>query len=277
MGIRVTELRGREIEDNGDALSSSRKYQVRGTNGTSPSEEDVYSAIALASPMMLYIGSEPLGRLSMSAEETGLRTWEATVQYGPQSLTGGGGGDVDTSRSFSIQGHTVHITHALAHIDSKARSGETATNHKGTIGIDSDGVVHGCDIIVPQLSMSNTRYFPEAVVTNAFVKSIASLAACVNSAPFRSFAVGEVQFAGLTGAFNDKTRAWALTYQYLTEPNVTGLTFGDVDPIDKRGFDYLWVETIDKKDDDSKFTRKIPIQVNVDQVFRYADLNALDA
>lgn len=278
MGIRVTELRGREL-DAGDGLSTVRKYQVRGTAGTSPSEEDVYGAISMQSPQMIYIDSEPLARISLSAQEIALRTWEATVAYGPQSTTGGGNADpeLDLSRSFSVQGQTVHITQALAHIDSSARSGKQATDHKGTIGLDSEGNIAGADIIVPQFTMQNTRYFPETVVKSGFIKTLSTYVACVNSSPFRSFAAGEVLFTGLSGAFNQTTRLWALTYQFACEPNVTGLTFGDVEAIDKQGHDYLWLEYLDKHDSSSKFTRKIPIQANVERVYRRADLNWLDS
>ena len=82
MGLRVKELRGRELEA-GDALSTSRKWQVRGTNGTSPNEEDVYGAITGASPTMVYLGGAPLVRATLTAQETGLRTWDCLLYTSP--------------------------------------------------------------------------------------------------------------------------------------------------------------------------------------------------
>ena len=84
------------------------------------------------------------------------------------------------------------------------------------------------------------------------------------SGPVKGFAAGEVLFLGASGSQRGEDD-WEITFRFAASPNVTGLTIGDIEGIDKKGWEYLWVRYADAEDE--KVLVKQPIAVYVERVY----------
>ena len=68
---------------------------------------------------------------------------------------------------------------------------------------------------------------------------------------------------------------WQIDFSFAAMPNVTDLTIGDIGGVTKRGWDYLWVYYANVQDDVGKVVRRIPRQVNIEQVYQYEPFSGL--
>ncbi len=143
--------------------------------------------------------------------------------------------------------------------------------------------MNGVDIVTPQLQWQETYDVPNAYVTNAYVRSVASVTGTTNNAAFRGFAAGEVLFVGCSGSQewdDQKGRGpWSLSYRFVASPNAGSnasapqIIIGDIVVTEKKGHDYLWVRYEDAVG--SNALLKKPKAVYVNQVYREADFSAL--
>ena len=144
------------------------------------------------------------------------------------------------------------------------------------IGVDGDSVA-GVDIVVPQLTWTETYDVPSTYVTYDYIKSIAALTGTVNNAAFRSFAAGEVLFLGASGSHEwDEEKGdgpWSLSYKFVASPNVTNETIGSIAGVEKRGHDYLWIRYEDSVTDNTLL--KKPKFVYVNKVYRDGSFSGL--
>jgi hypothetical protein len=90
----------------------------------------------------------------------------------------------------------------------------------------------------------------------------------VNDIPFKGFAAGEVLFLGASGSQRGD-EDWEITFNYAASPNVTGLMVGDIGPVSKKGWEYLWVRYEDAEDEDAMCVVKRPVQVNIEKAYEY--------
>jgi len=193
--------------------------------------------------------------------------WEGIIRYEVTPQTN------QSEYTFDTRGGMQHITHALEHIASYAPAGMTAPDHKGAIGVTSNGV-EGVDIPVPNFHRTETHYIPDELITDAYLGYLHSLTGTVNYAAFKGFASGECLFLGAFGAKRG-CGDWAVSFEFASSPNRTGLVVGDITGISKKGWEYMWVEYEDGVDESAKSPIKVPRAVHIEQVFYYGDFSLL--
>jgi hypothetical protein len=68
---------------------------------------------------------------------------------------------------------------------------------------------------------------------------------------------------------------WEITYRFAASPNVTGLSVGPINGINKKGWEYLWVRYADQEDTAAKALVKRPIAAYVERVYESGSFAAL--
>lgn len=206
----------------------------------------------------------------------GLYDCEVTYNSQPDNATTEIG---TTTESFDITAQTVKITHSIDHVKYPSSGDSEAPEVNGAINVKFDGKaaeVEGCDIYVPTYAFSITKVVAVSAVDSAFKFAMAGLVGKVCSDSFGPFAAGECLFFGLRGTQRDSA-AYELTYSFLASPNVTGLSFGDVSGVDKKGWDYLSI-TYYTSLDGANFALVPKVQgVYVHQVYQTTSFSSLPA
>ena len=216
-----------------------------------------------------------LDRLDLSIERLTEEVWLGTINYG--EFTGGDGSDLETGGStfqFETGGGTQHITQSLS-TNRFSPTGDTddIPDHKGAIGVTEDGV-DGVDIIIPSYSFSETHFLDVSLVTPAYTLILFSLTGRVNDALFKGFQPGECLFLGASGSRRTKGD-WSIQFKFSAIPNATGLSFGGIDDIEKKGHDYLWFPYEDDEDGVAKKLKKTAIGAYVEKVYEDGDFSLL--
>lgn len=148
-----------------------------------------------------------------------------------------------------------------------------APDFGGAIGVTHDSV-EGVDIAIPVFNFSVPYYPSDAIVTNAYKGLLFSLTGKVNNAAFMGLAAGECLFLGASGSKRSEDD-WEITFRFAGSPNVTGLMVGDIGPIAKKGWEYLWVRYEDDEDSASKTLVKRPVAAYVERVYEEGDFSLL--
>jgi hypothetical protein len=247
--------------DRGIIQSATLRYNIFGTNNALTADT------ALIETAPRYI----LGTLKRGASyvtKTAHNGFEGVLEYTRQESS--------FTFAFDTSGGTQHVTQSYQTLGSYAAQGYSAPNHNGAIGVQN-GDVTGCDIIAPQLnfSMSKTN---KGVIDMTFIKLLANMTGKINSVSFLSFAAGEILFEGASGSqdsIEPENETFSVSYKFKASPNATNLTVGNIQVDFKRGWDYFWVQYIEKEDTNSKTTRKLPFAAYVEAVYQETDLNAL--
>lgn len=274
------------------ATSTYRKsWKIFGTDNDVLVHDDV-NATLWQSYMFWQYPNQPQNRLqaeSYSLEYLGDKAWQLEVSYSKEGAEDDQQRDpLKRSRSFDTGGATQHITQGIpsdTFPTGEHRFGTTALaapNMFGAIGVDGDSV-QGVDIVVPQLTWTETYDVPAIYVTTAYIKSLSSLTGTVNSAAFRGFAAGEVLFTGASGSQQwDEDKGdgpWSLSYKFVASANqgpgktFPAITIGEIENIEKDGHDYLWVRYEDAVS--SNVLLKKPKFVYVNKVYRRTDFSQL--
>jgi hypothetical protein len=274
------------------ATSTYRKsWKIFGSTDDSAVHADVNQTL-WQSYMFWEFPGQPQNRLqaeSYTLEYLGDQAWQLEVSY---SKDGGESEEqrdpMKRSRSFDTGGGTQHVTQAIGsdafpNGEQRFHTGSPAApNMFGAIGVDGDSV-NGVDIIIPQLTWTESYDVPNQYVSTNYIKTVSSLTGTVNNAAFRTFAAGEVLFAGASGSQqwdSDKGDGpWNLSYKFIASPNqgsgktLPAITVGAVTNVEKDGHDYLWVRYEDSVANDTLFKR--PKFVYVNKVYRRADFSQL--
>lgn len=274
------------------ATSTYRKsWKIFGTDNDVLIHDDV-NATLWQSYMFWQYPNQPQNRLqaeSYTLEYLGDKAWQLEVSYSKEGAEDDQQRDpLKRSRSFDTGGATQHITQAIpsdTFPEGEHRFGTqalAAPNMFGAIGVDGDSV-QGVDIVVPQLTWTETYDVPAVYVTTAYIKSLSSLTGTVNAAAFRGFAAGEVLFTGASGSQQwDEDKGdgpWNLSYKFIASANqgpgktFSAITIGDVEDIEKDGHDYLWVRYEDAVSENVLLKR--PKFVYVNKVYRRANFESL--
>lgn len=268
-----------------------KSWKIFGSTDDSAVHADV-NATLWQSYMYWQYPNQPQNRLqaeSYTLEYLGDTAWQLQVTY-----TKDGGEDdeqrepLKRSRSFDTGGATQHITQAIPSEtfpfgDQSFHTGSPAApNMRGAIGVDGESV-QGVDIIVPQLTWTESYDVPSVYVTTDYIKTLSSLTGSVNNAAFRGFAAGEVLFTGSSGSQQwDEDKGdgpWSLSYKFVASANqgpdktFPSITIGDITDIEKDGHDYLWVRYEDAVENETLF--KKPKFVYVDKVYRRTDFSEI--
>lgn len=173
---------------------------------------------------------------------------------------------------FDTTGGTQHITHSLATV---ARYGAKIWDTYGALGIH-DGIIDGCDIVVPTYQSSMTYRRSAEQVNKAYRQLLMYLTGKVNSELFLAgeFEPGECLFLGARG-YRRGDEDWTITFNFAARKNVTGRQVGDIIGIDVRGWDMIEVYSEPVLDIQGQTISWKPVMVTVEQVYEYEDLNAL--
>lgn len=269
--------------------SYSKSWKVFGTTDDTAvhAEANVYASGQFA--YWTYPGQPnvQLRAESYTVAYLGDDAWQVTINYEKNGAEDDDQTDpLKRSRSFDTSGGTQHITQALENV--KVTTGKTgsttvttagesifpssAPSFSGAIGVDGQSV-NGVDIVVPALSWTETYDVPHQYITAGYIKAVAGLTGSTNKAAFRTFAAGEVLFAGCSGSQEwDDQRGngpWTLSYKFIASPNVTEQKIGDITGISKKGHEYLWVRYEDSVS--SNELVKKPKAVYVNKVYREGD------
>ena len=212
-----------------------------------------------------------LVRKSWRVEPEGHLLWRGTVQYGRFSRPQYEGDPPKIS--FDTGGGTIHVNYTLATVNKYAPSGEQPIESHGLIGVTKDNV-EGVDIPSREFHWSETHVLPLSYVSYTYAAVLYYLTGTVNSAPWRSYAAGEVLFKNASGSSRDNDTC-EITYNFAASPNVSGMKLGTIEGINKAGWDYLWVRYEDDVDDTAKALVKKPRCVYVEQVIQRSDFTLL--
>ena len=234
-------------------------------------EDDVKAAAAAEIP-------SELGTLRRKSIEIGERvnetTWKVVARYEAPPVSNPWGPTPDSTFTFDVGSETQHITQS---IETVGRYGPAAsTKLGGAIGYDGENVA-GVDIRVPAPTFTETHFFSDEEFTEAYRNLLIRKAFHYNTDTFRGFDPGEVLFLGATCSRrgDDWDDPWEVTFKFAVSLNRTDLTVGDITGIDKKGWEYMWVQYADDLDDTVKEIVKKPVAVYVEKVYygaTFADL-----
>lgn len=234
-------------------------------------DEDEVKNAAIAGTPLVYSG---MTRKSIEiTERVNASTWKVTVRYeGTDSEQEGE--EPEPLFSFDTGGGTQHITQS---IETRNKYGPEASDEfGGAIGFDGENIA-GVDITVPVYNFSETHYLPASVVTQAFRMVLFRATGTVNSSQFRGFEAGEVLFLGASGSRKGENPEddWEISFKFAANSNRNDITVGDIGPIVKQGWDYLWVQYAPDVDDEKMVLVKRPIAAYVEKVYSESDFSKL--
>jgi hypothetical protein len=118
--------------------------------------------------------------------------------------------------------------------------GSGAANYGSAINVDQNGV-KGVEIGIPGLEFSIEKTMAKNVLSFAYVLTLVNLTYKTNNAAFRDFAQGELLFTGaeFRQSSNGET---TVNFKFSASPNRTGLSFGTITGVAKKGHEYLWID-----------------------------------
>ena len=225
-------------------------------------EGQVKSAVLAATPT-LYAGM--VRKAVEVSERVNADTWKVQVRYEKPEYEQEE--EPEPVFSFDTGGGSQHITQS---IETRGKYGpEASAELGGAIGFDGENIA-GVDITVPVYNFSETHYLPASVVTGGYRGALFRATGTVNSGGFRGFAAGEVLFLGASGSrrgtgYDDD---WEITFKFAAQPNRNDIRVGDIGPISKQGWDYLWVQYAPEVDDGKKILIKKPVAAYVEKVYQ---------
>jgi hypothetical protein len=233
-------------------------------------DEAEVRAVAQAQIPSAYLG---IPRSSLTLDERlNATTWKVRATF--ESTEEGQPEVPQPVFAFDTGGGTQHITQSLQTVGRYGPQASAALG--GAIGFDGQQVA-GVDITVPVYQFSETHVFSPVFVTPAYPIALMRLTGAVNSGFFRGFAPGEVLFLGAAGSRRGTgiEDPWEITFRFAASPNRTGVTVGSITGIQKRGWDYLWVQYGEDVDAAAQALIKKPTAVYVEQVYPFGDFGAL--
>lgn len=254
------------VDHVGDGDSFTARY-VCGRHG----DEGYVKAYAIAATPLIFKG---LFRKNIDAKAVGGGLWHLEVHYGKTPPPDG----TEYRVRYDTTGGTARKTHALEHIESFARSGETAPDHNGAINVVEDGRVEGVDVVIPQFKWTEEHRLSVAVAGWPYSQVLKAITGKVNNATFRGFSAGQVRFDGATGDFstaNEDANTILLTYQFVQQDDVSSVTVGEITGVEKDGWEYAWTEYAQEDDSTAKRLTSQAIAVHVERVYDSADFSLL--
>lgn len=176
------------------------------------------------------------------------------------------------SIGFDIAGESQRITHSISTVTSAGSGGDDAPNHQGAINVNEDGSVDGCEIIVPQATYNVTYTFQDSTITTAWLRGVAGVVGKTNNGAFQGFNECELLLSKVSGQQRIDFY-WDITFGFAISLNQTGITIGECAPVDKKGWQYLWVQWETAKVDSD--LAKQAKAVYVEQVYYEVDYTTL--
>lgn len=172
---------------------------------------------------------------------------------------------------YDTQGGTFNIKASRETVNRYVPQGKDKKDHKGAIGVQTDGTVEGVNIIVPSMKLNVTYNHPKGVVTLDWAYKVADLTGCTNSKPMLGRKAGEVLFLGGRGSDGSDAAA-SCGYSFAVEKNLRDQLIGGIQVAAKDGHDYAWIEFEKAIDANQPVTP--PRQISVERVYERVDLAA---
>jgi len=191
---------------------------------------------------------------------------------------------LDANTSFSTGGGTAHILLSLETKSATAAEGFIAADTQRAIGL-TKGSVEGCDIVTSGGEYSVTR--KRRQVTLRYLRTLLRTTGKTNKEEHWGFQPGELLYLGAEGS-GSNLGGWTITHKFRFAEN-NGVTVPG-DPASapenvitpqlkipsKNGHDYVWCIYQDTVDQTSNQLFPLPIQANVERVYREASFTALE-
>lgn len=271
--------KGRDIQQANRKLKYARVFLIHGTFETTDcldigpqigDLDDVIPTMIVANRKLAWYaqggGASDIVRLDVDYE----------TADGPQDQ---GGSEDEGTFSYEFTSESDHVDLAIAqtHTGAQPAAGESLL-----INLDKlAGTVDGLDIESPVEELTERHPFTEAEFDPSFRQLLRDSVAKVNSVAWREFAIGEVLFSGASAAKTGKN--WYVTFRFrirrgFTQKAFTVYTNGVAGAVkvDKKGWDYLWVNVIrDKVDGDATKLQTSPASIHVAQVYETMDFSTL--
>ena len=280
-----------------DASTRSRVWNVFGTSNEDILHAEINTKITSLYAFWTYPG-QPLVRLraeQYSVSYQGDDSWQVTVSYeklGADDPTQVG--PLKRARSFDTTGGTQTVTQSRGGEDGERvygpngeLQGQSIPTMYGAINVDDRGV-NGVDIVVPQLTWTESYDVPSSYVTSAYIRAVHLLTGTTNIAAFRGFLKNEVLFLGMTGQQEwDVQRGdgpFSLSYRFSASPNRGNEAFGsslppepigDIAAYNKYGHDFLWVKYASQDDQNNNIVIRKPLFVYVNRVYPESDFSKI--
>lgn len=190
--------------------------------------------------------------------------WHITVPYAKEEKQTG-----SYTLSFDTTGGTIN---KKASYRTAGKYPAGSPDYKGSIDVQHDGTVNGCDVPIPALKLSVRFSHPTGFISLAQIRAIARAHGKVNSTTMMTFDAGEVLFLGATGSEGSNADT-EVTYQLVCSENATNLTVGTITGITKAGHDYAWIRF--KPETDANKPVYQPEAVYVEEVHLREDLKSV--
>jgi len=227
------------VDSTGNPPTRRYRYLVVGTNVTSIAR----NLVAADAPVVIATQNGILYRQDIVTNQSHYDRFECEVDYATRNReTGQWSWDADTT------GETVNVTVSKESIkrysSSTSELGSAAATaipkHNGAIGVEQDGSIKGTSQVVPAMRFNVQYKYPAGVVTPNHAKYIYNLTGKVSSANFLCWAAGEVLFLGGRLTAGDQVESTA-HFAFAMSPNATGLSFGAIAGVVKKGWEYCWI------------------------------------
>ena len=218
----------------------------------------------------------PLVNIDVDGNEDGAKLFTGTATYTNRTRNVF---DVGIPHySFSTKGGTAKVTFARQLIQAY---GEMPPDFGCGINFVKDKGFEGVDIVVPKWTKTVKIALPRTLVSYQFEAMLRRLTGCFNSHPFLGMMPGECFFNGADATEGTRSDdngnsldVYELTFEFLGMPNVTQVIPG-IGPVDKRGWDYVWIFHAEIPDMLSQRMITYPRNAFVNQVYDAVDLNVL--
>jgi len=255
-----------------DGQSYEVMYKVTGT------EDQVAAVEALKAGTPEATGEYDRGDCQVRLVPDTLDVWDGRVPYAARAMQAMAWSrplDVgERTISFTTIGGSQRIYKSLATTQSKARPTEAVKNHKNAINVSDHGV-EGTDIRVGIFEFDICKACPGGTITPQLIAAIRDLCQPtphVNAAEFFGFQAGEVLFLGAAGRSRGDAADEITTHFAVDQPE-TGILIGDIEAIDRKAWEYLWVEFKLERIGTDKTRR--PWKAYSEQVYPPGDFDAL--
>jgi len=228
-------------------------------------------AYALSATPAIYDG---LWRQDIQITPDGHMLWRVDVPYSPRQPPSPG----NYKWAFDTTGGTAKITHALEHIQSynSPSNLEDPPDHKGSIGVNQNGDVEGCEKVVPAPKWTETWDMPAAAASFIYQDTLTALTGTVNLYQFRGKSPGTVRFDGAQGSGSNKDpNIVEVTFHFTQSVDIVGTFYGDITGVNKGAWHYLWLEYAQEEDQDAKRNASRPIAVHVERIYNAAEFGLL--
>lgn len=259
-----------ERPKSGDFTANPDTYTLKYVAGPH-GDEGYVKAYALTATPMIFKG---LWRQSIQAKHIGGGLFHIDVPYNTTTPPD----PAVYSIRYDTTGGTAHVTQAKEHLEDFGIPGEDPPDHKGAIGVQSDGRAEGTDIVVSAFKWSETWTLPISFAGWPYSQVLKAITGKTNGALFRAFPIGHVLFKGATANHTSGapgTQTMQITYQFEQQDSVTNLTFDEVTLVTKVGWEQLWFEHEITEDDVASRQISKLVAVHRERHYDVADFNLI--